>query len=545
MPTVPPPVSPSTHSFESFLRGKPPSITWALHNLELTNLSLFLQGIEDKASILGISDGSFKDGKGTAHWILRIQGEAQSDLEGDCWIPGDPSDQSAYRSELGGVYGMLCFLRLLCDFFGISELPLLSLGCDGDSAVWQSGASLLRMNLDRDHFDMIGAIRKLRTGLPGSCTFIRVDGHADDDKDRKLTEAELLNCRCDERAKAFLVTGPGSSPPQYTIWLEPWPLFIQGSKVCRRSRQRLTWEASGKHAVQYWVAQAKIPSGAAVAWQAVAKAMSSVPVTRQNWVVKHLSGRSAVGIEMFRRKEWPHSRCPRCSEPFETHEHVTLCPNATEVWATSLKTLDQWLSVTTSLDIRRSIISRLDAWHNGSTAPTLAVYSARTAQALRLQDSIGWHSFLGGFLSEAWIEAQDEYATMMGLRTKPLTWCSTLITKLWQLTWDLWDDRNNSLHHSEFGAARTAVRQSLRQYYADDHHIYPAHCQVFFQQALQTHLDAPYRTQAAWVRRLDAGRDRLKRQQEYDSAQQQAQRDLMVSHFQITPPCTHNPSSSS
>ena len=239
---------------------------------------------------------------------------------------------------------------------------------------------------------------------------------------------------------------------------------------------------------------------------------------------------------MYRRKAWSHSRCPRCTEPFETNAHISLCPAAKDVWSSALSSLDEWLAHTTSLDIRRSIISRLRSWHDGSPPPTLAVFSTLTSQAVRLQDEIGWHSFLGGFLSTRWVAAQEEYVTTMGLRSRPLTWCSTLITKLWQLTWDLWDDRNNTLHHNETGAARQAARCALTRLHSTSPALYPQHCRSFFDQPLQVHLDSPYPTQSAWLRRLNSGRERLQRRADDERAVLHAQRQLIYRHFDVHRP---------
>ena len=55
------------------------------------------------------------------------------EIRGLCIIPaGDPSDHCSYRSEAGGLYGLICALRLICEFYHIDSPLLAELGCDGD-----------------------------------------------------------------------------------------------------------------------------------------------------------------------------------------------------------------------------------------------------------------------------------------------------------------------------------------------------------------------------------------------------------------------------
>ena len=55
---------------------------------------------------MGVSDGSFKDQFGTACWILKPKEQAGGSIWCPCVVPGGGESQSAYRSELAGLYGM-------------------------------------------------------------------------------------------------------------------------------------------------------------------------------------------------------------------------------------------------------------------------------------------------------------------------------------------------------------------------------------------------------------------------------------------------------
>lgn len=62
---------------------------------------------------------SFKDGFGTASWILGNTSDSQRSV-GNMLIPGFKSDQGAYRSEIGGgVYGLVMVVELITSMWGL------------------------------------------------------------------------------------------------------------------------------------------------------------------------------------------------------------------------------------------------------------------------------------------------------------------------------------------------------------------------------------------------------------------------------------------
>ena len=73
-------------------------------------------------SLKGVSDGSFKDGTGTASWKIVAN---SSWIQADVIVPGAAADQNAYRSELAGHLGLEG---------GLSTFEV-TLACDGASAL--------------------------------------------------------------------------------------------------------------------------------------------------------------------------------------------------------------------------------------------------------------------------------------------------------------------------------------------------------------------------------------------------------------------------
>jgi hypothetical protein len=66
-----------------------------------------------------VSDGSFKQGRGTSAFLLEGSGGAVGRILGANEIPGAEVDQSAYRSELGGISGVIATVACLCRLYDI------------------------------------------------------------------------------------------------------------------------------------------------------------------------------------------------------------------------------------------------------------------------------------------------------------------------------------------------------------------------------------------------------------------------------------------
>ena len=102
---------------------------------------------------IAISDGSFKDEFGTASWIVQGEDEFGS-LEGSLVTPGNPEDQSAYRSELAGLYGIAAIVNLLCQYHKITEGSI-TIGCDGLQALLHGTSTVDFIPTKMAQFDLV------------------------------------------------------------------------------------------------------------------------------------------------------------------------------------------------------------------------------------------------------------------------------------------------------------------------------------------------------------------------------------------------------
>ena len=181
-----------------------------------------------------MSDGSYKDGRGSAAVILEgdtCKGRASFSMT----VPGDSGEMSAYRAELAGLYAAIRFIMKLCDYYNVSSGGVY-FGCDGLSALQQS-FSLFPPAIDTPIYDILSAIHNARILCPVEWTTLHIKGHQDDDLSYDhLDRWGQLNVEADALAKAVLSSGQGYVC-HYLVPFEPWSVWFKGKKLSQLSKQ--------------------------------------------------------------------------------------------------------------------------------------------------------------------------------------------------------------------------------------------------------------------------------------------------------------------
>ena len=80
--------------------------------------------------------GSFKDEFGTASWVIENASCSQR-IMGNVLVQGFASDQSAYRSEIAGIYGLGIVTEVIKILLGL-EKGEITIGCDGITVLYES-----------------------------------------------------------------------------------------------------------------------------------------------------------------------------------------------------------------------------------------------------------------------------------------------------------------------------------------------------------------------------------------------------------------------
>jgi len=145
-------------------------------------------------TVVAVSNGSFKDWAGAAAWTIEGAMVANR-IVGNGLTPGEPEDQSAYRSELFGLWGIFASLKQLSDTNNIDHEHVL-IACDGQSALKKAQCTY-PTEPEEAHYDLISAIKNLRRSLPFSTSFVHVKGHQDQGATTVLLRLAWMNIEMD------------------------------------------------------------------------------------------------------------------------------------------------------------------------------------------------------------------------------------------------------------------------------------------------------------------------------------------------------------
>jgi hypothetical protein len=183
-------------------------------------------------------------------------------------------------------------------------------------------------------------------------------------------------------------------------------------------------------------------------WVLIGAAFKSLTNAKKRRVTKHASGHFGCGKMMKIWKFQDHSKCPRCPEPYEDPQHILCCPapSARARWITAVTKLKSWLTKNHTMpELTTVIIRSLHLWPNPrNNPPTLHSTTKRYGlqKAMFEQNTIGWYNFLMGRISVRWQHVQQQYFEWLKRRNTGKAWATALLKKVWEVSWDLWDHRN-------------------------------------------------------------------------------------------------------
>jgi hypothetical protein len=100
----------------------------------------------------------------------------------------------------------------------------------------------------------------------------------------------------------------------------------------------------------------------------------------------------------------------------------------------------------TSPDLIDLILQYLNAWRYDKNIHPLTKPSLW--KLLSLQDTIGARQFFEGWVHKEWEVIQTKYLNEISSRRSGKRWTSALISKMWDVAWDLWEHRNAVYHHT-------------------------------------------------------------------------------------------------
>jgi hypothetical protein len=208
-------------------------------------------------------------------------------------VPGAPSDQSTYRNEVAGLFGIVTMVRELYGFHDITA-GTVCLGCDGLSALLNCTDIDYVLKPKSPHFDLITATRVMLQQCPVKRVPHHVLGDQDDDPDAFLDRWATPNIEMDEDVKVHWAdTVDKPHYRQFAISGELWAIWLKDKNICMNLHSTLRTATRGQASLDYWKKKhGEFGHGAYsdTDWKATGKAMSKVTISRRHWVAKHFSG---------------------------------------------------------------------------------------------------------------------------------------------------------------------------------------------------------------------------------------------------------------
>jgi hypothetical protein len=177
-----------------------------------------------------------------------------------------------------------------------------------------------------------------------------------------------------------------------------------------------------------------------------------------------------------------------------------------DVWQSSLKTLEAELRKTTSPPIRKAIIAGLTSWrYQTPLDPRFA--RGRLAEVVSNQDQAGWRDFFDGCPVQGWSEAHDRFRVLVGKRPNGQRWLSAIIRKMWDVSWDLWQHRNDVVHKKDETVKEIQANIDIREAYEQGFDSIRRRSASLVRESLEDKLKKPLVVKQAWLLNIRQARD--------------------------------------
>lgn len=403
------------------------------------------------------SDGSYKDGRGTASWIAVSLNGAKGE---DMVVPD--GRHSAFRSELCGILGGLRFLTSLPN-----PPHRVRIVCDGKSAL-EVSFSVYPLFPDSPQLDILRCIRACRValGMKGvDLVPVHIKGHADDHiPEESLSLDQRLNIWMDGRAKQFWSKMAEAGWPNVAVQRLPASCSVKwgGQHIAARELP----EAINSHALKdYWTRSTGARHQSHIDWKVLALASRALRRGKGVFVTKFFSG--FCGVNRW-RKRWgltQSASCDRCGWEDESTSHLWHCP-AEDARSVRERSVDQMLNWLACQGGNVQFCRALQSLIGGITdSRFIALDSVPEIfrDAVAAQQIIGWDKFLMGCWSVQWENSlRAEYSRLRVQRSSERV-IAAIIARLWEISWDLWLGRNAAVYPDhELSAEGELVSRDIR-----------------------------------------------------------------------------------
>jgi hypothetical protein len=191
-------------------------------------------------------------------------------------------------------------------------------------------------------------------------------------------------------------------------------------------------------------------------------------------------------------------------------------------------------------DIQKTIMNRLATFCNQTEVlPVLYHTWPGLTDIITQQDAVGWRTFMEGGIIHAWAAKQQEYFNWLQRRNTGKRWITTLIKKLWEISWNMWEQRNGELKTPTSPATlrEHARLDALIRHEYTDLSTLAQRDRRWFRRPKEVLFTESHEYKQQWLESVSMARIRYSRRRNTST---RAQRDLMRMTFPTIPQPTQN-----
>jgi len=184
----------------------------------------------------------------------------------------------------------------------------------------------------------------------------------------------------------------------------------------------------------------------------------------------------------------------------------------------------------TDKTIREQLLVHLTNWNPTNTPPTN--HDSTNDPSAESGKQYIWD----GWLQREWRDRQDQIWKQMRSRKSSKRWTSELIKKLWNVAWDMWDQRNEALHESSLNREQILEKDTndqIKQIYAVGIGQLTRTDFALMKNPIEHQLQLPLQTKRQWVASIEAA---LQRKQLHEHGTMLAEQRLMAAWVIRNPP---------
>jgi hypothetical protein len=157
------------------------------------------------------------------------------------------------------------------------------------------------------------------------------------------------------------------------------------------------------------------------------------------------------------------------------------------------------------------IVRHLTGWCSSDPFSLIYTDLPGLQLAIEAQDGIGRLASFEGCIAVEWAGVQEAQFILLGRHNTGKRWATSLVVKLLQVAWDLWDHRNQVKHNLETAqdlARHDSILLAIRSVYTFGRAGLPRRDWHLFQRPLLSLLDSSLHYLDAWLHRVKIARSR-------------------------------------